>query len=329
MDVLVTGGAGFIGSHVAEALVGRGERVTVLDDLSGGKSIEEAVLRPLPLVTVVRGTVLDRGLVEELVERCDAVVHLASPVGVKLVVSEPLRSLQTIVHGTEHVLEAARRRRTKVLLASTSEVYGKNGGLLHEDADRVLGATSVPRWSYATGKAVEEYLAFGYWCEHRVPTVVLRLFNTSGPRQRGARGMVLPRFVGQAVLGRDLVIYGDGLQRRCFCHVADAVQAIVGLLDDPRAAGLAFNIASHEEITIAELARRVLEVTGSTSGIRFEPYHVAFGERFEDVDRRRPDTRRIEALLGWKAERSLDAIIEGMASEARCMATEALQVEVA
>jgi UDP-glucose 4-epimerase len=299
VDVLVTGGAGFIGRHLVQALAGRGDHVTVLDDLSTSDPATAATLSRLPLVSVVRGSVLDEALVGELVDGRDAVVHLASPVGVRLIVSEPLRSLQTIVHGTEHVLEAARRRRTTVLVASTSEVYGKNGGLLHEDADRVLGPTSVPRWSYASAKAIDEYLAFGYWAEHRVPTVVLRFFNTTGPGQSGVRGMVLPRFVGQALLHRDLVVYGDGSQRRCFCHVADAVRAVVGLLDEPRAVGAAFNIAAHEEVTIAV------------------PHHVTFGNRFEDVARRRADTGRIERLLGWTAERSLDSIIADVAASAR------------
>lgn len=329
MDVLVTGGAGFIGSHLCEELARRGDRVTVLDDLSGVGSARVEALGQVPLLQLVRGSVLDRALVEDLVGSCEAVVHLASPVGVRLVAAEPLRSLQTIVHGTEHVLEAARHRRTRVLVASSSEVYGKNGGLLHEDADRVLGPTTVPRWSYATAKAVDEYLAFGYWAEHRVPTVVLRFFNTAGPRQSGARGMVLPRFVGQALLGQDLVVYGDGSQRRCFCHVADAVRAVVGLLDEPRAVGSAFNVAAREEVTIADLARRVVQLTRSQSAVRYVPHRVAFGPRFEDVERRRPDTRRIEALLGWVPERSLDTIITDVVGECRAAGAATLLAVVA
>lgn len=336
MDILVTGGAGFIGSHVSRALAARGERVTVLDDLSTGNLANLAEVapggaadRPSQLIELVHGSVLDRTLVEELVGAADAVVHLASPVGVRLILAEPLRSLRTMIDGTENVLEAAHRRRTKILVASTSEVYGKNTGLLHEEADRVLGPTSVSRWSYATAKAVDEHLAFGHWHEHHLPTVVMRFFNVVGPGQSGARGMVLPRFVAQALLGHDLEVYGDGSQRRCFCHVADATGAVLGLLDEAAAVGRAFNIASREEVTVFELAQRVVALAGSPSAIRFVPFEVAFGSHFEDVDRRRPDTARIESLLGWVPTRSLDRIIADVIEDATAVGPARLLMEAA
>lgn len=309
MRVLVTGGAGFIGSHLTEALVARGDTVTVLDDLSTGSARNLDGVCDQRRAALVVGSVVDRELVDRLVDGVDAVVHLASPVGVELIVQEPLRSIFTMIHGTEAVLEAARRRRTKVLIASTSEVYGKNTDVLDEEADRVIGPTTVPRWAYANAKAIDEHLAFGYWTEHHVPTVVLRFFNTVGPRQSGAYGMVLPRFVGQALRGEDLTVFGDGTQRRCFCHVSDTVRAVVTLLDQPSAVGNAFNIASQEEVTIGELAERVLRHTGSASGIRTIPLRAHFGTHFEDMVRRRPDTRKVRSLTGWAPEYSLDATI--------------------
>lgn len=204
-----------------------------------------------------------------------------------------------------------------MLIASTSEVYGKNTGVLGEEADRVIGSTTVPRWAYANAKAIDEYLAFGYWTEHRVPTVVLRFFNTVGPRQTGAYGMVLPRFVAQALRGEDLTVFGDGTQRRCFCHVSDTVRAVLDLLDHPGAVGGAFNVASQEEVTIGELAERVLRETGSPSGIRTVPLRVHFGAHFEDMVRRRPDTRKIRSLTGWKPQRSLDATIRDVVDDIR------------
>jgi UDP-glucose 4-epimerase len=335
MRILVTGGAGFIGSHVTRTLAARGDRVTVLDDLSTGDlaNLDEPtrVAGDLgaPPAEIVVGSVLDRPLVEELVDAADAVVHLASAVGVRTIVGEPMQSMQTMIAGTEHVLEAARRRRPRVLVASTSEVYGKNPGLLDETADRILGPTSVTRWIYATAKAIDEYLAYGYWHDAGVPTVVPRFFNTVGPRQSGARGMVIPRFVAQALLGHDLAVYGDGTQRRCFCHVADATEAVVGLLDEPAAVGHAYNIASTEETSILGLAQRIVAVTNSASRIRRVPLEVAFGEDFEDVERRRPDTTRIRSLLGWHPTRSLDEIIRDVVAAATAVGPASLLEEVA
>jgi nucleoside-diphosphate-sugar epimerase len=312
MHVLVTGGAGFIGSHLSEALLGRGETVTVLDDLSTGSEENLAAVRDDDRLELVVGSVLDRPLVTRLVSSADSVVHLASPVGVGLIVDDPLGSMHTIIHGTESVLDAAIGHHTKVLVASTSEVYGKNPARLDEEADHVLGATSVPRWVYATAKAIDEYLALGYWKVHRVPTVVLRFFNTVGPRQTGAYGMVLPRFVSQALLGEDLTVYGDGTQRRCFCHVDDTVRAVLSLHDDVRAVGGVYNVASDEEIAIGDLARRVIEHTGSASGIRQVTFEDRYGTHFEDVDRRRPDTTRIRALTGWTPRFRLDDTIDAI-----------------
>ena len=316
MRVLVTGGAGFIGSHVCEALVGRGDIVVALDDLSTGAPANLRSLEAHPDFTFVDGSVVDRAVVNRLVRRVDAIVHLASPVGVRLIVERPLESIHTMIHGTEAVLDAARSHGTTVLVASTSEIYGKNVGRLDEDADRLCGPTTVPRWSYAAAKAIDEFLAFGYWQEYGLPTVVLRFFNTVGPRQTGSYGMVLPRFVARALLEEPLIVFGDGSQRRCFCHVADAVRAVVGLLDRRDAVGRAFNIASEEEVTILELAHRVLDLTGSSSPVQLVPAHHEYGERFEDIERRQPDTRRVRSLLGWAPLYSLEATIKDVAAEA-------------
>lgn len=316
MRVLVTGGAGFIGSHLSEVLVARGDTVTVLDDFSTGRIDNLGQLPASPRCRLVRGTVLDRDLVRGLVGPSDAVVHLASPVGVGLIVEHPLQSVRTIIHGTESVLDAAVENGTRVLVASTSEVYGKNTGLLHEEADRLCGPSTVPRWSYATAKAIDEFLAFGFWQERGLPAVVLRYFNTVGPRQLGSYGMVLPRFVARALLGEDLVVYGDGRQQRCFCHVADAVRATVGLLDNAEAPGKAFNIASEEEVTILDLADRVLALTGSASRVRLVPSRTVYGDHFEDMVRRRPDTRRIRELLDWAPAHSLDSTVKDVVNEA-------------
>jgi UDP-glucose 4-epimerase len=316
MKVFVTGGAGFIGSHLCEALVSRGDSVLALDDLSTGSRSNVSGLRGNADFDLIEGDVLDRRLVGDLVDASDAVIHLASPVGVKLIVDQPLRSLHTMIHGTETVLDAARRGKKKVLVASTSEIYGKNTGRLHEDADRLLGPTSIPRWTYATAKAIDEFLAFGYLEDHDVPTVVLRFFNTVGPRQTGAYGMVLPRFVARALLAEDLIVYGDGTQRRCFCHVADAVRAIPELLDNADAVGRAFNIASHEEVTILGLAHRVLQITGSNSAIRHVPAQATYGNRFEEIMRRQADIHRITELTGWTPSRSLDSTIRDIVAAA-------------
>jgi nucleoside-diphosphate-sugar epimerase len=305
---LVTGGAGFIGSHLSEELLGRGSRVSVLDNLSTGS------LRNLDAciddVRFVQGSVLDPLLVDELVSEADVVVHLAAAVGVKLVMDHPLRSFLTNVRGTEVVLEAAHRYGKKILIASTSEIYGKSNDVpFKEDDDRVLGSLRVWRWGYSISKAVDELLAHAYHLERGLPSIVVRLFNTTGPRQTGAYGMVLPRFVSQALAGDPLTVYGDGSQTRCFCHVKDVVEALCLLLEEPRAEGQVFNVGSTEEVSIKELAERVIEIAGSDSEIRSVPFEEAFGDGFEEMIRRVPDTSRIREATGWTPTKGLTDII--------------------
>lgn len=301
---LITGGAGFIGSHLVEALLDRGEEVTVLDNLATGRLDNLAHVEGR--FEMVHGSVLDALLVDDLVSSNDVVVHLAAAVGVRLIVEKPLHSLITNIRGSETVLEAAHRYRRKVLITSTSEIYGKNmDGPFKEDDDRVLGSTKVSRWGYSTSKAVDEILAFAYHRERGLPTVVVRLFNTVGPRQSPAYGMVVPRFVTQALAGEPLTVHGDGGQSRCFCHVEDVVRGLIGLLDEPRAEGDVFNLGSTEEITILELAERVIELTGSSSEVKLIPYEVAWEEGFEDMRRRVPDISRVRGLTGWEPRMSL------------------------
>jgi UDP-glucose 4-epimerase len=309
MKVLVTGGAGFIGSHLSESLLVRGADVVALDDLSTGSVRNIFTFLDDPAYQLVDGSVLDRDLVHDLVDSSDVVVHLASAVGVGLILERPLESMRTIVHGTETVLDAVRHRGIKVLLASTSEVYGKNIGLLNEDADRVLGPTTRSRWAYATAKALDEMLAFAYWREHHVPAVVMRLFNVVGPRQTGGYGMVVPRLVSEALLGNDLVVYGDGEQTRCFCHVADAVRAILALMDEDAAVGDVFNVGSREEVSIIELANLVAEMTNARGSVILRPYDEVFSDQYEDMRRRVPDTSKITELVGWRPRHSLRSII--------------------
>ena len=318
MRYLITGGAGFIGSHLAEALLARGESVSILDDLSTGSPENVAHLLGDESVTFRRGSLLDQQVVRDEVERADVVVHLAAAVGVRLIVERPLESFITNIRGTEIVLEECLRLGRKILIASTSEVYGKNeSGPLAEDADRILGPTFKARWSYATSKAADEILAFTYWRKWSLPTIVARLFNCVGPRQTGAYGMVVPRLVRQALEGGDLTVYGDGEQRRCFCHVGDTVRAILALLDEPGSAGDVFNIGSTEEVTINELAERVLAATGSSSRIVHIPYASAYEEGFEDMRRRLPNIGKIGQLVGWTPSRTLDQILDDVISHER------------
>lgn len=314
---LVTGGSGFIGSHLIELLLGRGDSVVVLDNLSTGRMANCKPVSTHPGFRFVHGSVLDELLMDELMHECDAVVHLAAAVGVKLIVDQPLRSLITNLRGTEVTIEAAHRYRRKILFASTSEIYGKNSaGALHEESDRILGSPTVARWAYSTAKSVDEMLAHAYHKERGLETVVVRLFNTVGPRQSGAYGMVIPRLVGQALAGEPLTVYGDGSQTRCFCHVADVVRALVALLDHPAAVGQVFNVGSTEEISILELARRVLMLTGSTSPINLIPYEVAYESGFEDMERRLPCTHKLQSLIGWQPQIELNAILEDVIADA-------------
>jgi UDP-glucose 4-epimerase len=315
MRYLVTGGAGFIGSHLTETILARGDAVTVVDNLSTGRL--ENLSRVSDRVELVQGSVMDFLLVDELVAKADVVVHLAAAVGVRLVVERPLWSFLTNIRGSEAVLEAAHRYRRKVLLASTSEVYGKGVEVpFREDGDVVLGSPSVSRWGYAVSKAVDEVLALAYSRERGVPTIIVRLFNTVGPRQTGAYGMVLPRFVSQAVAGEPLTVYGDGQQTRCFCHVTDVVEALLRLLEEPRAEGEVFNVGSREETTIVELADRVIEKANSTSTVRLVPYAEAFPKGFEDMRRRIPDISKVGSVIGWEPQRTLDRVIEELVGSA-------------
>jgi UDP-glucose 4-epimerase len=310
---LITGGAGFIGSHLADALVGRGDAVLLVDDLSTGRltNIEHLLDdRHAPVVEFRSGSVLDTDLVERAVRDADVVVHLAASVGVQLIVQRPLETLINNIRGTETVLETADRYRRKVLVASTSEIYGKNAaGPLREEADRILGSPFVARWSYSTSKAVDEIYAHAYWEGRGLPTVVARLFNCAGPRQTGAYGMVVPRFVRQALTGEDVTIFGDGTQSRCFCHVTDTVEALLRLLDSDEAVGDVFNVGAQNEISIRGLAELVIELTGSPSALRYISYTEAYEPGFEDMERRLPDIGKIQRLTGWTPTRSLESII--------------------
>jgi nucleoside-diphosphate-sugar epimerase len=313
MRYLITGGAGFIGSHLSDVLVASGDSVLLFDNLSTGRldNVQHLIEGPDAASVEFRsGTVLDYPLVERLVREVDVVVHLAASVGVQLIVSRPLESLLNNVRGTEIVLDAASRHGRKVLVASTSEIYGKNAaGPLHEESDRILGSPFKARWAYSTSKAVDEIMAYEYWRERGLPTVVVRLFNCSGPRQTGAYGMVLPTFVRQALNGEDLTVFGDGTQTRCFCHVVDTVDALLRLLDSPRCVGEVFNIGSHNEISISALAELVITITGSSSGIRMVPYGEAYEPGFEDMERRLPDIGKITRATGWAPTKSLEEII--------------------
>ena len=310
MRYLITGGAGFIGSHLADRLLERGDDVLALDDLSTGSVGNVAHLRDHPRFELREGSILDPASVERAVEGSDVVVHLAAAVGVRLIIERPLESLITNIRGTEHVLESAAAVDAKILIASTSEIYGKNAsGPLHEDADRILGSPFKSRWSYSTAKAVDEILARAYWRDRAVRSIVVRLFNCVGPRQTGEFGMVLPRFVRMALAGEDITVYGTGDQRRSFAHVLDTVDALVALLDHPGAIGDVFNVGALNEVTINELALRVTAETGSRSQVVHIPYDDAYEEGFEDMERRIPDLTKITTLTGWEPRRSLDEIV--------------------
>lgn len=311
MHALITGGAGFIGSHLADELLDRGHRVTVLDNLTTGGHENIRHLHDNSGFKFAFGSILDDQLVQSLAKECDVIFHLAAAVGVKLIVERPLESLLTNIRGTEVVLEAAFRHGKKTLLTSTSEIYGKSSELpMHEEGDRLLGSPLVGRWSYSTSKAVDEILAHAYWKDKGLPTVIVRLFNTVGPRQSAEFGMVLPRFVQAASAGRDLLVYGDGSQSRCFAHVRDVVPALIDLMECEEAEGLAINIGSTEEVTMSELAELVIDMTGSVSKIRHIPYEEAYGSSFEDMTRRVPDISRARKLIGFEPRTTLREIVE-------------------
>jgi UDP-glucose 4-epimerase len=315
---LVTGGAGFIVSHLVDALVAGGHTVIVLDDLSTGRHDNLRQHAGSTSVEFVLGSILNEALVDDVVRRVDVVLHFAAAVGVNLIVERPLESLATNIRGSEIVLEKCHKYGRKVLVASTSEIYGKNtSDALSEEDDRILGSPLKTRWSYSEAKAIEEVLAYAYYREKGLPTVIVRLFNTVGPRQVGHYGMVLPRLVDQALRNAPLTVYGTGQQTRCFCHVSDIVVAILGLVGSTESEGKVFNVGSRGEISIQGLAEKIREITGSTSEIIYVPYDEAYEAGFEDMQRRRPDTTRISNLLGWAPTRDLDQIVADVAEDLR------------
>jgi len=318
MRFLITGGAGFIGSHLCDALVGRGDEVLILDDLSTGLRENVAPLLQTGRAELVEGSVLDENLVRQLLSESDVCVHLAAVVGVHLVVEQPVETLLRNVRGADTLLSVTATLGKRVLFASTSEVYGKTAGAaIAEDADRVVGPTSTARWNYATSKAFGEALALGYHRERGAENIVVRFFNTVGPRQTGKYGMVLPRFVRQAVSGTDVTVYGDGTQSRCFAHVFDSVEAMLRLLDTDAAVGRAVNIGRDSAISILDLARHVIARAGSDSVIRFVPYAEAYDEGFEELGRRKPDTALLQELTGWRPTRTIDEMIDDVIAHER------------
>jgi nucleoside-diphosphate-sugar epimerase len=308
--VLITGGAGFIGSHLAEAFLGRGHRVLVIDDLSTGRLENIELLRGGKDFHFARASVTDAIVLDRLMSEADIVVHLAAAVGVKLIVERPVHTIETNVMGTEAVLRSALRYGRRAIVASTSEVYGKGSRIpFAEDDDILLGSSARSRWAYAASKLVDEFLGLAYFSEFGLPVVPVRLFNTIGPRQTGHYGMVVPRFMRSALEGEAIKVYGDGTQSRCFCDVRDVVRALIALAFHPESPGNVFNIGTTEETTILALAEKTRAIAGSKSEIRFVPYAEAYAPGFEDVARRVPSTARIERLLGWKPEYSLDEIL--------------------
>ncbi len=310
MRYLITGGSGFIGSHLSERLLDDGHGVLALDDLSTGRYDNVAAFEGRPDFELRVGSVTDPRLVESCVTECQAVFHLASAVGVRLVVDQPVKTIETIVNGTDVVLRSAARYRRPVLITSTSEVYGKSEKFpFGEGDDCVMGPTNTRRWAYACAKALDEFLALAHWHETRLPVVIARLFNTVGPRQTGRYGMVIPRFVHQGLAGEPLTVFGDGEQTRCFGHVSDVVGALIALMAHPKARGEVFNVGNDEEVTILALAQRVRALTGNKSPIRLVPYSEAYTAGFEDMIRRVPDLTKIRRLIGYRPTRNLDQIL--------------------
>lgn len=309
-SILITGGAGFIGSHLADALIARGDRVAIIDDLSTGAVANIRHLKGHPNFSYTLDTIANEAVLAELIDESDAVVHLAAAVGVQLIVQSPVRTIETNVNGTELVLRWAAKKGKTVLLASTSEVYGKSERVpFREDDDLVLGPSTMGRWSYACSKLLDEFLALAYYKERDLPVIIARLFNTVGPRQTGRYGMVLPRFVRAALRDVPLRVYGDGQQTRCFCYVGDTVRALIALLDHPDAVGKIFNVGNPQEVSILELAQRVVRLANSSSPIVLVPYEHAYEAGFEDMRRRVPDISRLTALTGFRPTLDLDDII--------------------
>lgn len=313
MKYLVTGGAGFIGSHLCERLISRGEQAIILDNYSTSSISNIGGFQQQ--VKVVEGNILNKSLVDELVAESDYVVHLAAALGVLNIVNKPLDSLRTNLQGTEVVLEAANKHKKPILIASTSEIYGKNDKVpLNEEDDRIIGHPLKSRWSYSEAKAVDESLAYFYYLENKLPIRIVRLFNTVGPRQVGHYGMVLPRFVSAAIKNEPLQVYGTGEQIRCFCHVEDAVRALLQVIDSDKSIGEVFNIGNNQQISILELAKRVIQITDSKSEIIKIPYTEAYPDGFEDMQRRVPDISKIKNVLGWSPQIGLDQTIKDIAT---------------
>jgi UDP-glucose 4-epimerase len=310
---LITGGAGFIGSHLAESLISRGEQVIIFDNLSTGSTSNLAGMSEK--IKFEQGNILDRAVIDKLVSESDYVVHLAAALGVFYIVNKPLESLKTNLQGSESVLEACDRYRKPVLIASTSEIYGKNDKVpLNEEDDRIIGHPLKSRWSYSEAKAVDESLAYFYYLENKLPARIVRFFNTVGPRQVGHYGMVVPRFVTAALKNEPLFVYGSGDQIRCFCHVADAVKALLLVMDSDKAIGQVFNVGNNSQISIMELAKKVIEITESKSSIEKIAYEKAYPEGFEDMQKRVPDISKIKQVFGWEPKISLDQIIKDIAT---------------
>jgi UDP-glucose 4-epimerase len=311
MRYLITGGAGFIGSHLSDALLAQGHQVTILDDLSTGSMQNIKHLKDKKGYKYVIDTIMNKPLLCELIDGCDVVIHLAAAVGVKLIVESPVRTMELNIKGTELVLDCANKKRKKVLITSTSEVYGKSTKVpFQEDGDLVIGPPHKGRWSYACSKAIDEFLALAYWKEKKLPVVIVRLFNTVGPRQTGQYGMVVPNFVRQALSGQPITVYGTGKQRRCFTHVSDVIGALVALSQEPSAVGRVFNVGSANEISIENLARRIKKTTKSKSPITYTSYDKAYEEGFEDMPRRVPDITRVAKAIGYKPKRDIDDILK-------------------
>jgi len=318
MKILITGGAGFIGSHLADKLIADGHEITVIDDLSTGRYSNIAHLEDKKGFRLIIDTVLNAPLMEELIRETDRVYHMASAVGVRLIMEQPVKTIETIFHGTDTVLKFCSRYRKRVLIPSTSEVYGKGISVpFAEDDDLLTGGTDKHRWAYACAKTLDEFLALAHWKETQLPVVVTRLFNTVGPRQTGQYGMVVPRFIQAALKNEPIEVHGDGTQSRCFGHVADVVEGLIKLIETPACFGTVVNLGNSEEVSINDLAKRAIVATDSTSEIKYVPYEEVYGDGFEDMQRRVPDLEKAARLIGYKPTRGLDTIINDVANDLR------------